>query len=99
MWIIFKYQKFSLMGLLGIWLIFCQFQPGVAHKSVAFNIKKACTCTVEPPLPKEWSSKDHAFSYKGIDYAGPIYVKNDSGFNIHKEVHIIVTRPSSESYI
>ena len=91
----FQISKVNLRGLLGIWLVFCQFQPGVAHKSVVFNRKKACTCAVEPPLPKECASKDHVFSYTGVDYAGPIYVKNGSDFNIHKEVHIIVTRPSS----
>ena len=41
MWIIFKYQKFSLRVLLRICLGFCQFQPGVAYKSVAYK-KKAC---------------------------------------------------------
>ena len=40
MWIIFKYQKFSLRVFLSICLIFCQFQPGIAYKSVAY--KKAC---------------------------------------------------------
>ena len=34
------FQKFSLGVLLSICLIFCQFQPGVAYKSVAY--KKAC---------------------------------------------------------
>ena len=37
MWIILKYQKFSLRMLLSICLIFCQFQPGVAYKSVAYK--------------------------------------------------------------
>ena len=32
--------KFSLRVLLSICLIFCQFQPGVAYKSIAY--KKAC---------------------------------------------------------
>ena len=41
MWIIFKQQKFSVRVLLSIWLSFCQFQPGVAYKIVAY-IKKAC---------------------------------------------------------
>ena len=36
----FKKRKFSLRVLLSICLIFCQFQPGVAYKSVAY--KKAC---------------------------------------------------------
>ena len=40
MWIIFKYQKFSPRVFLSICLIFCQFQPGVVYKSVAY--KKAC---------------------------------------------------------
>ena len=37
MWILFKQQKFSLRVLLSICLTFCQFQPGVAHKSVAYK--------------------------------------------------------------
>ena len=40
--IIFKEQKFSLRVLLSICLIFCQFQPGVSSKSVAYE--KACHC-------------------------------------------------------
>ena len=39
MWAIFKSQKFSLRVLLSIRLIFCQFQPGVAYKSVAYKKK------------------------------------------------------------
>ena len=39
--IIFGCQKFSLKVLLSIGLIFCQFQPGLAYKSVA--LKKACS--------------------------------------------------------
>ena len=35
--IIFKYQKFSLRVLLSIYLIFCQFQPCVAYKSVTYK--------------------------------------------------------------
>ena len=35
--IIFKSQKFSLRVLLSFRLIFCQFQPGVAYKSVAYK--------------------------------------------------------------
>ena len=38
--IIFGCQKFSLMVLLSICLIFCQFQPNVAYKSIVY--KKAC---------------------------------------------------------
>ena len=38
--IIFKQQKFSLRLLLSLCLIFRQFQPGVAYKSVAY--KKVC---------------------------------------------------------
>ena len=41
MWIFFKQQKLNHRVLLSICLIFCQFQPGVAYKSVAY--KKACT--------------------------------------------------------
>ena len=37
MWIILKEEKFSLRLLLSICLIFCQFQSGVAHKSVAYK--------------------------------------------------------------
>ena len=40
--IVFKYQKFSLRVLLSICLIFCQFQPGIAYKSVIYK-KRACT--------------------------------------------------------
>ena len=36
-----KYQKFSLTVLLSICWIFCKFQPGVAHKSVAYKKKRA----------------------------------------------------------
>ena len=39
--IIFKYPKFSLRVLLSFCLSFCQFQFGVAYKSVAY-IKKVC---------------------------------------------------------
>ena len=42
--IIFRFQKFSLRVLLSFCLIFRQFQPGVAYKSVAY--KKACTSEV-----------------------------------------------------
>ena len=35
--IIFGRQMFSLRVLLSICLIFCQFQPGVAYKSVAYK--------------------------------------------------------------
>ena len=38
--IVFGCQKFSLRILLSICLIFCQFQPGVANKSVAYRKKK-----------------------------------------------------------
>ena len=34
-------KKFSLRVLLSICLIFCQFQPGVAYKKVAYK-KRAC---------------------------------------------------------
>ena len=34
------YLKYSPTVLLSFWLIFCQFQPGVAYKSVAY--KKVC---------------------------------------------------------
>ena len=46
MWIIFKWQKFSLRVLLSFCLIFCQFQPDVAYKSVAYKKKRelACAC-------------------------------------------------------
>ena len=37
-WILNKWQKFSLRMLLSICLIFCQFQPGAAYKSVACNV-------------------------------------------------------------
>ena len=37
MWIILKEEKFSLRLLLSICLIFCQFQSGVAHKSLAYK--------------------------------------------------------------
>ena len=40
--IIFRFQKFSLRVLPSICLIFCQFQPGVVYKSVAYIYKKAC---------------------------------------------------------
>ena len=43
MWIISKQQKFSLRVLLSICLIFCQFQPGVANKSVAYKRKRVFT--------------------------------------------------------
>ena len=33
----FQIEKFSLRVLLSICLIFCQFQPGVAYKSVAYK--------------------------------------------------------------
>ena len=33
----FKYQKFSLRVLLSFCFIFCQFQPGVPYKSVAYK--------------------------------------------------------------
>ena len=39
-WIIFKQPNFSLRVLLSICLIFCQFQPGVAHKNVADKKKR-----------------------------------------------------------
>ena len=42
MWIIFKQQNFSLRVLLSICLIFCQFKPGVAYKSVASIKKHVC---------------------------------------------------------
>ena len=29
-----------------------------------------------PNLPEFWVKKDFAFSYTGIDYAGPLFVKN-----------------------
>ena len=38
--IIFKLQKFSLRVLLSICLIFCQFQPRIAYKSVAYKKKE-----------------------------------------------------------
>ena len=40
MQIIYKCQKFSLRVLLSLCLIFCQFQPGAAYKSIAY--KKKC---------------------------------------------------------
>ena len=39
--IVLKCQKFSLRMLISICLIFCQFQPGVADKSVAYE-KNVC---------------------------------------------------------
>ena len=43
MWLIFQYQKFSFRVLRSLCLIFCQFQPGVAYKSiVGRNI--GCIC-------------------------------------------------------
>ena len=38
--IVFECQKLSLRVLLSICLIFCQFHPGVAYKSVAYKKKK-----------------------------------------------------------
>ena len=37
MGIIFKKRNFSLRVLLSLYLIFCQFQPGVASKSIAYK--------------------------------------------------------------
>ena len=37
--LLFVCQKFSLRALLSFYLIFCQFQPGVAYKSVAYKKK------------------------------------------------------------
>ena len=34
---------------------------------------------MQPPLPDFRVSKDFAFTYTGIDYAGPLYVKNIYG--------------------
>ena len=48
MWIIFKYQKFSLIVLLSICLIFCQFQPGVTYKTAAY-IKSGYFCCLKFP--------------------------------------------------
>ena len=39
---IFKQKIFSLRMLLSICVIFCQFEPGVAYKSVDY--KKTCRC-------------------------------------------------------
>ena len=36
----FQIEKVQLQGLLSIYLIFCQFQPGVAYKSVAYKKKR-----------------------------------------------------------
>ena len=43
MQIIYKCQKFSLRVLLSLCLIFCQFQPGAAYKSIAYK-KKSVYC-------------------------------------------------------
>ena len=40
-----NFQIVKVQVLLSICLIFCQFQPGVAYKSVAY--KKACSSTTD----------------------------------------------------
>ena len=47
MCIILKQQKFSVRMLLSIFLFFCQFQPGVASKSVASEKKRAASVCQE----------------------------------------------------
>ena len=37
---VFKQQNFNLRVLLSFCLTFCQFQPGIAHKSVAYKKKR-----------------------------------------------------------
>ena len=53
----------------------------------------------EPPLPKQRVSKGHVFSYIGIEYTGPVYVKNvySSDFNMYKTWIVIVTCSSSRA--
>ena len=50
------------------------------------NEEKPYCYPEEPPLLKQRASKDHVFRYTGIDYAGPIYIKNvyGSDFNTYK---------------
>ena len=53
----------------------------------------------EPPLLKRCVSKDHVFSYIGIDYAGSIYINNvyDRDFNMYNACIVIVTCSSSRA--
>ena len=49
--IVFRGEKFSLRVLLSICLIVCQFQPGVAYKSVTDKKKKRVVKRIAEKLP------------------------------------------------
>ena len=61
--IIFGCQKFSLRVLLNIWLIFCQFHPGVDYKSVAFK-KSVLWSLLQKSFPHVKTSQNTSIQIK-----------------------------------